>query len=182
MEDQTPDIETQNNLADEPELYENHRITVDRGQETMRIDKYLQMRLDGVSRTKIQAAAKASCVLVNGKTIKSNYKTKPFDVISVLLPTPPHSTEVLPENIPFNIVYEDDAVMVVDKDAGMVVHPGYGNFSGTLLNAMMYYFQGKKDKEGNPVTPYLVHRIDKDTTGLMVVAKSEEAQASLAKQ
>lgn len=167
---------------DEQELYENYRFTVDRGQETMRMDKYLQMRIEGVSRTKIQAAAKASCILVNDKPAKSNYKIKPLDVISILLPTPPRELEIIPQNIPFTIVYEDDDVLVVDKQAGMVVHPGYGNFDGTLLNALAYYYDGKTGKDGNPITPFLVHRIDKDTSGLLLIAKNEESQVILAKQ
>lgn len=171
-----------NSDSEEQELYENYRFTVDRGQETMRMDKYLQMRIEGVSRTKIQAAAKASCILVNDKPAKSNYKIKPKDVISILLPTPPREIEIVPQNIPFHIVYEDDDVLVVDKQAGMVVHPGYGNFDGTLLNALAYYYEGKKGKDGNPVTPYLVHRIDKDTSGLLLIAKNEDAQVALAKQ
>ena len=166
----------------ELELYENYRFTVDRGQESMRMDKYLQMRIEGVSRTKIQAAAKASCILVNDKPAKSNYKIKPLDLITILLPTPPRDIEIIPENIPFTIVYEDDDVLVVDKQAGMVVHPGYANFTGTLLNALAYYYDGKKDNEGNPVIPYLVHRIDKDTSGLLLIAKNENAQIVLAKQ
>ena len=167
---------------EERELYENHRITVDKGQEMMRLDKYLMIRLEGVSRTKIQAAAKASCILVNGKASKSNYKVKPRDVISVLLPTPPRELEIIPEDIPFHIVYEDDDVLVVDKQAGLVVHPGYGNFTGTLLNGLTFYFQDKKGADGNPIVPYLVHRIDKDTSGLLLIAKNEDAQVALAKQ
>ena len=167
---------------EEPELYEHHRITVDKGQESMRMDKYLQMRLEGISRTKIQAAAKAGCILVNDKAEKSNYKVKPKDVISILLPTPPHEFDVIPEDIPFNIVYEDNSVMVIDKQAGLVVHPGYGNFTGTLLNGLVFYFNGKTGGDGQPVIPYLVHRIDKDTSGLLLIAKSEEAQVMLAKQ
>ena len=176
----SPDIRNEQN--EERELYENHRIVVDKGQEMMRMDKYLMMRIEGVSRTKIQAAAKASCILVNGKPAKSNYKIKPCDLITVLLPTPPRELEIVPENIPFKIVYEDDDVLVVDKDAGMVVHPGYGNFTGTLLNALAYYYEGKKDADGNAITPYLVHRIDKDTSGLLLIAKNEESQIFLAKQ
>lgn len=180
---QNPDIESvDTQISSQEELYEHHRITVDRGQETMRLDKYLQMRLEGISRTKIQAAAKADCILVNDKPTKSSYKIKPLDVISVLLPNPPHEFEIIPQNIPFNIVYEDDDVLVVDKEAGMVVHPGYGNFEGTLLNALAYYFNGKTDRNGNPITPYLVHRIDKDTSGLLLIAKNEESQVVLAKQ
>ena len=169
-------------LQGDSELYEHHRITVDKGQAMLRVDKYLQMRLEGVSRTKIQAAAKAGCIVVNDKPAKSNYKVKPCDVISVLLPEPPHDFEVLPEPVPFDIAYEDEDVLVVDKRPGLVVHPGYGNFTGTLLNGLLYYFQDKKGRDGNPVVPYLVHRIDKDTSGLLFIAKSEEAQVALAKQ
>ena len=167
---------------DENGLYEHHRITVDKGQAMLRLDKYLQMRLEGISRNKIQAAAKAGCIVVNDKPAKSNYKVKPEDIISVLLPEPPHNFEVLPEEVPFDIFYEDDDVLVVDKQAGMVVHPGYGNFTGTLLNGLKFYFQGKVDGDGHTIEPYLVHRIDKDTSGLLLIAKNEESQVSLAKQ
>lgn len=178
MEQNKP-LEEQN---EESELYEHHRIEVDKGQALLRIDKYLQMHLEGISRNKIQLATKANCVLVNDKPVKSNYRVKPFDTISILLPEPPHEFEVLPEKIDFKIVYEDDDVLVVDKQPGLVVHPGYGNFTGTLLNGLMYYFQDKKDKNGAPIPPYLVHRIDKDTSGLLLIAKNEEAQVVLAKQ
>ncbi|MBR1849860.1 MAG: RluA family pseudouridine synthase [Bacteroidales bacterium] len=169
-------------LQEESGLYEHHRITVDRGQEQLRIDKYLQMRLEGVSRNKIQAAAKAGCIVVNGRTEKSNYKVKPLDVISILLPEPPHNFELLPEPVPLNIIYEDDQVLVVDKQAGLVVHPGVGNYTGTMMNGLLYHCADQTDAEGQPVVPRLVHRIDKDTSGLLVVAKTEEAQASLARQ
>lgn len=178
MTEQIEELQNQNDA----ELYEHHRILVDKGQAMLRLDKYLQMRLEGISRTKIQAAAKAGCIMVNDKVQKSNYKVKPCDVISVLLPEPPHDFEVLPEDVPFKIVYEDDDVLVIDKAPGMVVHPGYGNFNGTLLNGLLYYFQGKQGKDGFPIVPYLVHRIDKDTSGLLLVAKNEESQAVLAKQ
>lgn len=171
-----------NSEEQEQELYEHHHIVVDKGQEMLRIDKYLQMRLEGVSRTKIQAATEAQCVLVNGKPTKSNYRVKPLDEISVLLPEPPHELEILPEEIPFKVVYEDDDVLVIDKQPGLVVHPGYGNFTGTLLNGLMWYYQNKKDRDGNPITPYLVHRIDKDTSGLLLIAKNETAQIALGKQ
>ena len=178
---------------DEGELFERHRLVVDKGQELLRIDRYLQQHLASVSRNKIQAAAKAGCVQVNGKAVKSNYRVKPSDTISVLLPEPPHDTELLPEAMPLNIVYEDDDVLVVDKPAGLVVHPGYGNFTGTLLNGLLYYLNENRDQNAqqfnnstvqqfNTPTPYLVHRIDKDTSGLLLVAKNEEAQVVLAKQ
>ena len=163
-------------LEEQQELYEHHRIIVDRGQEMMRLDKYLQMRLEGVSRTKVQAATKAGCVHVNNKSAKANYRVKPQDIITVLLPEPPHDFEVLPEAMDLNIVYEDNDVIVVDKRPGLVVHPGVGNFTGTLLNGLLYHLQG------TGATPYLVHRIDKDTSGLLLVAKNEEAQVVLAKQ
>lgn len=158
------------------ELYEHHHFVVDRGQEMLRIDRYLQMRLQGVSRTKVQAATKADCILVNGRPTKANYKVKPLDEISVLLPEPPHEFELLPEPIDLKIVYEDDDVLVVDKQAGLVVHPGVGNWTGTLVNGLLYYLQGTESK------PLLVHRIDKDTSGLLLVAKNEDAQAVLARQ
>jgi 23S rRNA pseudouridine1911/1915/1917 synthase len=158
------------------ELYEHHHIIVDRGQEMLRIDKYLQMHLQGVSRTKIQAATKAECVRVNGKAAKANYRVKPMDEISILLPEPPHEFELLPEPLDINIVYEDNDVLVIEKQPGLVVHPGVGNWNGTLVNGLLYYFQGTEAK------PLLVHRIDKDTSGLLLVAKNEDAQAFLAKQ
>lgn len=168
--------------VEENGLYEHFHLTVDKKQELIRIDKFLVMRLDHISRNKIQLAIQANCVLVNDKTIKSNYRVKPLDVISVLLPEPPHEFEIIPEDIPIKIVYEDNDVLVIDKEPGMVVHPGHGNYTGTLLNALAYYFQEKLDDEGNPITPYLVHRIDKDTSGLLLVAKNESAQVVLAKQ
>jgi 23S rRNA pseudouridine1911/1915/1917 synthase len=164
------------------ELYEHHHIVVERGQGMLRIDRYLQMRLQGVTRTKIQAATKAECVVVNGKPTKANYRVKPLDEISVLLPEPPHEFELLPEPVDIKIVYEDEDVMVVDKQPGLVVHPGVGNWSGTLVNGLLYYLQGKKTRGGEDAKPFLVHRIDKDTSGLLLVAKNEEAQAFLAKQ
>ena len=171
MDDELEELE-----QDQQELYEHHRFTVDRGQESMRLDLYLQMRLEGVSRNKVQAAAKAGCVRVNDKETKSSYKVKPKDVITVLLPEPPHEFELLPEKVDFPVVYEDEDVLVVDKPAGLVVHPGVGNWTGTLVNGLLYYFQGSEAK------PLLVHRIDKDTSGLLLVAKNEDAQVVLAKQ
>ena len=171
MDDELEELE-----QEQQELYEHHRFTVDRGQESMRLDLYLQMRLEGVSRNKVQAAAKAGCVRVNDKETKSSYKVKPKDVITVLLPEPPHEFELLPEKVDFPVVYEDEDVLVVDKPAGLVVHPGVGNWTGTLVNGLLYYFQGSEAK------PLLVHRIDKDTSGLLLVAKNENAQVVLAKQ
>ena len=167
------------------DLYERHRITVDPGQESDRLDRFLFQRLSGVSRNKIQVAAKAGCVLVNDRPVKSNYKVKPLDVISVLLPEPPHDTEALPEPIPLDIVYEDPDLLVVNKPAGLVVHPAVGNFTGTLLNGLLYHLNSQLstlNSQLNSPSPFLVHRIDKDTSGLLLVAKTEEAQVILAKQ
>lgn len=165
---------------EEQELFEHHRIISDKGQGLIRLDKFLILRLENVSRNKIQNAARAGNVLVNNKPEKPSYKVKPLDVISVVLAHPPQEFELIAENIPLNILFEDSDIVVVNKDAGMVVHPGYGNFTGTLVNALLYHFQ-KKDKL--PETkPYLVHRIDKDTSGVIIVAKNELAQAKLAKE
>jgi len=158
------------------ELFEHYRFEADRRQSLLRIDKYLLMKVENVSRNRIQVAARAGNILVNGKTVKPNYKVKPGDVITIVMATPPRDTEVYPENIPLDIVYEDEDLLVINKPAGMVVHPGHGNFTGTLLNALVYYFQGTEDR------PYLCHRTDKDTTGLLLIAKNELAQSKLAKQ
>lgn len=177
---ETPDSRDQN---DNNELYEHHRFLVDKGQSPLRIDKYLSYKISHVSRSKIQAAAQAECILVNEKPVKSNYKIKPEDVISVVLPHPPHEFEVVPENITINIVFEDEDIIVVNKIAGMVVHPGHGNYTGTLVNALTYYLQDIAlfNKKGDE-RPGLVHRIDKDTSGLLVIAKNEFALSHLAKQ
>ena len=169
-------------IDEENELYENHRIVVDKGQSLLRIDKFLMARLEDVSRNKIQNAAKADCILVNDKPIKPNYRVKPNDVISILLTSPPREIVIIPQDLPLTIVYEDNDVIIVNKNPGMVVHPGYGNYTGTLLNALMFHFQDQKSPTGEPVLPYLVHRIDKDTSGLLLVAKNEIAQTKLAKQ
>ena len=167
---------------DEIELFENYRIEVDKGQSLLRIDKFLIDRLEQTSRNKIQQAAKADCIRVNNKPVKSNYRVHPGDIVQIFLPTAPREIEIIPQDILINIVYEDDDVIVVNKQSEMVVHPGYGNYTGTLLNALTFHFQGKVDKEGNPVRPLMVHRIDKNTTGLLLIAKNEVAQTYLAKQ
>lgn len=159
-------------LEEGSEMYEHFRLEVDKGQTLLRIDKFLTERT-GNARNRIQNAAKAGNILVNSKEVKPNYKVKPGDIITLVLPHPPRDVELYPENIPIKVVYEDEDVLIVNKDAGMVVHPGFGNFTGTLVNALMYYLGDK---------PYLVHRIDKDTSGLLLVAKNELAQTHLAKQ
>lgn len=170
------------NTDDEDILYEHYRIAVDRGQDLLRIDKYLQLHIANVSRTKIQAAANAGCIQVNGRPVKPNHKVHPQDTITVLLPQPPQHIELVPEPVPFTVVYEDDDVLVIDKPAGIVVHPAVGNTNGTLLNGLLYYFKDKVDANGHPITPYLCHRIDKNTSGLMVVTKNEAAQVALSNQ
>ena len=167
---------------DGQEWYEHHRITVDPGQEALRIDKFLFHRIVNVSRNKIQTAAKAGTVLVNGKPVNSNYKVRPGDVISVVLSHPPRDKEIVPEELPLDIAYEDRDVIVINKPAGMVVHPAHANYSGTLLNALAGYFRKTKATEVENGFGYLVHRIDKDTSGLLLVAKNELAQTHLAKQ
>lgn len=171
-------------LLDENEdvLFEHHRIVADPGQALLRIDKFLMDRLPSVTRTKIQDGIHNGFVKVNDKAIKPNYKIHPGDVITISLPKPPRDSEVVPENIPLNIVYEDDHLLVVNKPAGMVVHPAYQNWNGTLVNALAYHFQNLPQLPGNDGRPGLVHRIDKDTSGLLVIAKTEAALTALAKQ
>ncbi|MGX5691236.1 RluA family pseudouridine synthase [Arcticibacter tournemirensis] len=167
---------------DEQDLYEHLRVVVDKEQSLLRIDKFLMHRIENASRNRIQSAIEAGSVLVNEKTVKSSYKVKPMDVISVVLPHPPRDTEVYPEDIPLNIVYEDDDVLVINKPAGMVVHPGYNNYSGTLVNGLVFHFQQLPQLPGNDGRPGLVHRIDKDTSGLLLISKNERSMAWLAKQ
>lgn len=163
------------------ELYEHFRFEVDKGTELLRIDKYLMNLIPNTSRNKIQRASKANCILVNGKPEKQNYKVKPLDVISILLPNPPREIEIIAEDIPLDIPYEDDDILIINKQPGLVVHPAYGNYTGTLVNALAFHFQGQFTKEGEPVKPMLVHRIDKNTSGIIIVAKNELAQMKLAK-
>jgi 23S rRNA pseudouridine1911/1915/1917 synthase len=163
------------------ELFEHHRIVVDPGQTPMRIDKFIFNRIENASRNKVQQAAKADSILVNSKPVKSSYKIKPGDVISIVLTYPPREVEILPEDIPITVVYEDKDVLVINKQAGLVVHPGHANYTGTLLNGLANYFNTTNQKIENGFG-YLVHRIDKDTSGLLLIAKNEEAQTRLAKQ
>lgn len=168
------------NIEEQDELFERLRLVVDKGQTPIRIDKYLTEHMAGTSRNRIQTAADAGNIWVNGKSVKSNYKVKPLEVIQVLLDHEPHDYTITPENIPLNIVYEDDDLLVVNKPAGLVVHPGHGNYEHTLLNALAYYFDSKIDI--NDPSIGLVHRIDKDTSGLLLIAKTPEAKANLAHQ
>ncbi len=163
-------------------LYEHWKIEVDPGQKPVRIDKYLAEKNPYQSRNRIQNAADAGFIHVNGLPVKSNYKVRPGDAITLMLDRPKHDTSIVAEDIPLNIVYEDDQLMVVNKEAGMVVHPGAGNFTGTLINAVAWHMKDVKDFDPNDPEVGLVHRIDKDTSGLIVVAKTPEAKTALGKQ
>ena len=168
---------------DKEDLFEHHKYIVDPGQEVLRIDKFLVDRIPNTSRNKIQIAASNGNILVNSKEVKPNYKVKPNDEISIVLPYPVRDLELLPEDIPLNIIYEDDYLCVVNKQANMVVHPGYGNFTGTLVNGLMYHFDNLPELPSDYFgRPGLVHRLDKHTTGLLVIAKTENVLSNLAKQ
>lgn len=180
---QTSDMTGKDDLIEEDdELFIHHRLVADPKQSLLRIDRFLMDRLPNVTRTKLQQAIHSGFVKVNEKPVKPNHKIHPNDEIVIALPEAPRDTEVKPENIPLEIVYEDDALLVVNKPAGMVVHPAYQNWSGTLVNALTYHFQQLPTLPGNDGRPGLVHRIDKDTSGLLVIAKTERAMTSLAKQ
>jgi 23S rRNA pseudouridine1911/1915/1917 synthase len=163
------------------ELYEHFRIEVDKGQSLLRVDKFLMNRLESISRNKIQQAAKAGNIHVNSIVVKSNYKVKPGDIVAVVLSYPPREVEIVPQPIPLDIVYEDDFLIVINKQSNLVVHPAHGNYSGTLLNGLAYYFAQTNQKIENGFG-YLVHRIDKDTTGLLMIAKDELSQQRISRQ
>lgn len=167
---------------DEQDLFEHFNIVVDKGQSLLRIDKFLMHRIENASRNRIQNAIDAGNVLVNKQQIKASYKVKPFDEISIVYAQPPRDTEVYPEDIPIDIVYEDDDLLVVNKPAGMVVHPGFNNYTGTLVNALAFHFEQLPTLPGNDGRPGLVHRIDKDTSGLLLISKNEITMTKLAKQ
>jgi len=169
-------------LTEEELLFEHHRIVVDPGQVPIRIDKFLMDRLPNISRSRIQNGIKNEFIKVNEQTAKSNYKVRPNDIITVSLPEPPREDIILPENISLNIVYEDDELLIVNKEAGMVVHPAHANWTGTLVNALVHHFEQLPTSKNGQGRPGLVHRIDKDTSGLLVIAKTEAAMNSLAKQ
>ena len=169
--------------SNQDDLYEHYKFTADPGQEIIRIDKFLCDRLPNFSRNKIQLAAKNGNLVVNDHTVKQNYKVKPGDVVALVLPYPVREFELIPENIPLDILHEDDSLLVVNKNAGMVVHPGHGNHSGTLVNALIYHFEHLPELTSDFCgRPGLVHRIDKNTSGLLVIAKTELALTRLAKQ
>ncbi len=167
---------------EQQELFEHFRFRVDPGQSMTRIDKFLFTRLENTSRTRIQNAADAGNILVNNIAVKPSYRIKPNDIIQIVLPNPPREIELIPENIPINIVYEDNDVIVINKVPGMVVHPAYGNYTGTLVNALMWHFRDLPLYSTGELRPGLVHRIDKNTSGILVIAKNEIALNRLSKQ
>lgn len=175
------DLTMSDKLEENEELFEHFRLVADLGQSLLRIDKFLMSRIENMTRNKIQNAAKAGNILVNDKPVKPNYKVKPKDVISVVMTHPPREIEIIPENIPVDVVYEDEDIILINKKPGMVVHPAYGNYTGTLVNALTYLFNSNPTKSSEEIRPFLVHRIDKDTSGIMMVTKNEYAQTKLAK-
>lgn len=169
-------------VPDQPEKHEHFRCEVDKGQSLIRIDKYLVNVMAGISRNRIQEAADAGNILVNGQPVKSNYRVKPRDVISIVLGYPPNEYTIVPQEMPLNIVYEDEDIIVVNKQAGLVVHPGFGNFEGTLLNGIAWHLKDMPGFDPNDASIGLVHRIDKDTSGLLLIAKTPDAKSNLGKQ
>ena len=179
IEESLDDLEP---TPDAVELYEHFRVVADKGQSLLRVDKFLFDHLEHSSRNRIQKAADAGMVMANGRPVKSNYKVKPLDVITVMMDRPRYSSDIEPEDIPLDIVYEDECLMVLNKPAGLVVHPGCGNFHGTLVNAVAWHLRDNPDYDPNSPQVGLVHRIDKDTSGLLVVAKTPDAKTCLGKQ
>lgn len=167
---------------DQDDLYEHHRVGVDKGQQAIRIDKFLFDRLPAISRNRIQNAVKAGCVLVDGTAVKASYKIKPGETIQVIMAYPPRDTTIYPEEMALDIQYEDEALLILNKAPGMVVHPGHGNPNGTLVNGLVHHFKNLPTHRNGDIRPGLVHRIDKDTSGLLVIAKTELAMTHLAKQ
>ena len=173
---------SQENNEEDEELFEHYSFIAHKGQNPLRVDKFLSNFIENTSRSKIQQAASAGNIHVNGESVKSNYKVKSGDEVKVVLSYPPHENEIIAQDIPIEIVYEDEAVVVVNKEPGMVVHPGHGNYSGTLVNALKYHFDNLPSMSAEMERPGLVHRIDKETSGLLVIAKTEFAMNHLAQQ
>jgi 23S rRNA pseudouridine1911/1915/1917 synthase len=167
---------------EENEMFEHYRLVVDEGQSLIRIDKFLANRIENASRSRIQAAADAGNILVDEKPVKANYKVKPKQEIKIMMDYPRRELKIVPEDIPLNIVYEDEQLLVINKPPGLVVHPGHGNYTGTLVNALAYYFKDLPLFNSEDPRPGLVHRIDKDTSGLLVVAKTEKSKIKLSSQ
>ena len=180
MQENIEDLELEEN--EDGGLFEHFRFEVDNGQKLLRIDKFLVNRMVGTSRNRIQAASDAGCIMVNGVPVKSNYRVKPADIVTIVLDYPRRELKIIAEDIPLDVVYEDDDLLVVNKPAGLVVHPGHGNYTGTLVNALAYRFRNLPLFNSEDPRPGLVHRIDKDTSGLLVVAKTEHAKMHLSLQ
>ena len=179
IDDTLDDLEPTGNSG---ELYEHFKVVVDKGQSPVRIDKYLFERIVNASRNRIQSAADAGFVMANGKPVKSSYKVKPMDILTVMMDRPKYDNDIIPEDIPLDIVYEDSELMVINKPAGLVVHPGCGNYHGTLVNAIAWHLRDVPTYDPNDPQVGLVHRIDKDTSGLLVIAKTPDAKTSLGMQ
>lgn len=173
---------SENDKTPNPEWFEQFSIRASKGQEPLRIDKFLMNFIEGTTRNRIQQSADSGQIWVNGNPVKSNYKVKPGDEVKVVLDEPPRVMDIIAENIPIHIVYEDDSVVVINKEAGMVVHPGHGNYKGTLVNALKFHFDNLPSMSAELERPGLVHRIDKDTSGLLVIAKTDQAMQSLSSQ
>jgi len=167
--------------GEEQELFEHFRFVADKGQGLLRVDKFVSVRIENSSRNKVQVAARAGNILVNDIPVKPNYRVKPGDVVTIVMAHPPREIELIPQNIPLNIVYEDPDIIIINKEAGMVVHPAYGNYTGTLVNALVYHFENLPKQNNEDIKPGLVHRIDKNTSGLLLIAKTEMAQTKMAK-
>ena len=165
-----------------PGLYEHFKFVADKGQTLLRVDKFLVARMEGATRNRIQLAAEAGCIWVNGNPVKSNYRVKPFDLVQIVMDRPRRETDIIPQDIPLNIVYEDADLLVVNKPAGMVVHPGHGNYTGTLLNAIAYHLRDEQHFDPSDPRLGLVHRRDKDTSGLLIITKTPEAKSHVGLQ
>ncbi|MFO8022791.1 MAG: RluA family pseudouridine synthase [Perlabentimonas sp.] len=176
------DSDLENDAQDQQDLFEHFHLDVDKGQTPVRIDKFITSKIQSISRSRVQSAADAGNILVNDTPVKSSYKVKPEDSISIVMAYPPREVDIEAEDIPLDIIYEDDDVVVVNKQAGMVVHPGHGNFSGTLVNALMHHLRHLPLFQSGEVRPGLVHRIDRNTSGILVVAKTEHAMNHIARQ
>lgn len=175
-------IEEDNLSEEQTDRYEHFRFIADKGQSLLRIDKFLTDRIEGISRNRIQQAAEADCILVNEKPVKANYRVKPLDVVSIVMDRPKRELEIIPEDLPIDIVYEDEDLMVINKQPGMVVHPGHGNYTGTLVNAIAFKLKDTPGYDAKDPRMGLVHRIDKGTSGLLVVAKTPSAKTNLSAQ
>lgn len=182
IEEDPEELDELDDAGEEIGQFEHYRFVADQGQGLLRIDKFLTNRMEGTSRNRVQAAADAGSIYVNGVQVKSNYRIKPGEEVTIMLDYPRHELRIIPENIPLNVVYEDEQLMIINKPAGLVVHPGHGNYSGTLVNGLVYKYQDLELYGGNDPRPGLVHRIDKNTSGLLVVAKTELAKINLALQ